>query len=59
MEWVGLSHGMRGTFAVLMTDVDGFPEPVSTGIFSERKEAIFEAKDWAYVEGIEYTGPEE
>jgi hypothetical protein len=33
-------------------------EPIQTGISNRRSEAIQEAKDWAYVEQIEYRGPD-
>lgn len=57
--YVSVSHGMRGYFAVLVDDRDGFPEPVQSGIgsYDTRVEAEGEAKDWAMSEGITFGPP--
>lgn len=54
--YVTTTKGMRGWFAVLIDDSDGFPEPVSTGIgsFDTKEQAEKEAKDWARAEGVEF-----
>jgi hypothetical protein len=54
--YVTTTSGMRGCFAVLIDDSDGFPEPVQTGIGSYKTdtEAAREAKDWALAEGLEF-----
>ena len=54
--YVTTTSGMRGWFAVLIDDSDGFPEPVNTGIgsYDDREGAVVEAKTWAEAEGIPY-----
>jgi len=55
MNWITTTFGMRGYFAVMMTDRDGFPEPVLTGIGSYKTidGAQEEAKSWAEAEEME------
>lgn len=54
--YVTTTHGMRGFFAVLIDESDGFPEPVQTGIGSYKTSAAaaVEAQDWAKAEGLPY-----
>jgi len=54
--YVTTTSGMRGFFAVLVDDSDGFPEPVQSGIGSYKtaEEAAGEAIDWARAEGLEF-----
>lgn len=56
--YVTTTYGMRGWFAVLIDESDGFPEPVQTGCgsYSTQAGAEIEARDWARAEGIEYRG---
>lgn len=56
MMYVSVTQGMRGYFAVLIDETNGFPEPVQTGIgsYASFKEAKIEAQEWARIEGIEY-----
>lgn len=53
---VTVTYGMRGWFAVLVSDSgDGF-EPYQSGIgsYGTREGAEREAADWARCEGVEY-----
>lgn len=54
--YVTTTSGMRGFFAVLIDESEGFPEPVQSGIGSYKtvEGAQAEARDWALAEGIEY-----
>jgi hypothetical protein len=54
--YVTTTKGMRGWFAVLIDDSEGFPEPVSTGIgsFDTKEEAEIEAKEWALAEEVKF-----
>jgi hypothetical protein len=56
--YVTVTSGMRGYFAVLVDDSDGFPEPVQSGIgsYHTATEAEPEARDWALSEGIPFIG---
>jgi hypothetical protein len=54
--YVTVTSGMRGYFAVLIDESEGFPEPVNTGNGSYKTAdgAAVEVQDWARAEGIEY-----
>lgn len=53
--YITITSGMRGWFAVMIDDNDGFPEPVQTGIGSYKTSegAMREAREWAEAEGLE------
>jgi hypothetical protein len=57
--WTEVTSGLRGYFAVLMSNRDGFEEPEQSGIgsYKTRDGAEREAKDWAESEGISYGRP--
>lgn len=53
---VTVTSGLRGYFAVLIGNFDGFPEPIQTSPITCKtfKEAEQDAKYWAKAEGIPY-----
>ena len=58
-DFITVTHGMSGYFAVWMTWTDefgGFWEPYTTGIgrYPTAQEAHAEARDWAADEELEY-----
>lgn len=57
--YLDVTSGMRGYFAVLIDDSDGFPEPVQSGIgsYETREGAEIEAKDWAMSEELTFGPP--
>ena len=56
--YITVSHGLRGSYALLVDDSPGFPEPVVTSPFSgTHAEAIADAKEWAECEGLPYRDP--
>lgn len=54
--YITTTSGMRGCFAVLIDEADGFPEPVQSGIGSYRTaaEAAVEGRTWARAENLEF-----
>lgn len=54
--YITITSGMRGFFAVMVDESDGFPEPVQSGIGSHitRESAEIEARQWARAEELEY-----
>jgi hypothetical protein len=54
MYYLTTSHGLRGWFAVLVDDSNGFPEPVQTGYgsYETAEEARKEAEEWAIAENL-------
>lgn len=56
--YVAVMEGIRGWFACMMIEEDGFPEPWQSGIlsFKTRAKAVTEGKIWAEAEGVEYKG---
>lgn len=54
--YVTVTYGMRGWFAVLIDDSDGFPEPVNSGIGSHKTSelAAREGQEWARAERLEF-----
>jgi len=54
MYYLTTSFGLRGYFAVLVDDSQGFPEPINTGFGSyiTMEQALEEAKEWAAAEGL-------
>ena len=66
-DYVGIMNSIGGYNAVLMTWDEDFQchTPYSTGFTNtglgdgSRKAAIYEAKQWAKDEEIEYRGPDE
>lgn len=57
--YVDITSGLRGYFAVLVDDSDGFPEALQTGIgsYKTREEAESEARVWAMSEEIPFGYP--
>lgn len=55
-KYITTTHGMRGFFAVMIDDSDGFPDPFMTGhgSYKNSEDAKKEAKDWAKAEEMEY-----
>lgn len=54
--YITTTYGMRGHFAVMIDDSEGFPEPLITGLgsYSTAAEAAVEARDWAAAEELEF-----
>ena len=58
MMYITVSHGLRGSYALLVDDSPGFPEPVVTSPFSGTwKQAIADGKEWAECEGLPFREP--
>ena len=56
MLYITVIGGLRGYFAVLIDDSQGFPEPIQTSPISCKtmEEARDDARKWAEAEGISY-----
>jgi hypothetical protein len=56
MFYITTTSGMRGWFAVMIDDSDGFPEPVTSGIgsYKTQAEAEVEARQWAKAEELPF-----
>lgn len=57
--YITVSKGMAGFFAVMVTNVNGFPEPECTGPgrYELQANAIDEGKEWAESEGLPFFSP--
>jgi hypothetical protein len=55
-RYITVTSGMRGYFAVMITDEDGFEQPDRTSPFSsqDKDEAIEDAKEWAKSECLSF-----
>jgi hypothetical protein len=55
--YVTVTSGMRGFFAVLIDETDGYPEPVQSGpgSYESPEGAAVEAREWARAEGLRYV----
>jgi hypothetical protein len=55
-DYVTVTQGMRGYFAVLITHENGYPEPYSTGVdsYDSEEDAVPEAVMWAHEEGVDF-----